>query len=434
MARNRIISGIDIGSSKIVSIIGQVSEEENISIIGVSSVPSRGIRKRVVVDIDKAVEAISESLSAAERMAGCTVASAFVTIGGTHVSCVNSPGVVAVSSPDTGITGGDVARVIEAARAISIPSSREIIHVIPRSYSVDSQEGVQDPIGMSGVRLQIETHIVSGSTTSMRNLVKCVQQVGLDVDDLVFTGLAASESILSETEKELGVVLVAIGGGTTAVVIFTEGSPVFSSVIPIGGKNITNDIAIGLRITLEEAEKVKTHLSNHQMPVLPSKKEGEKDKKRHLSEGDKETSASAEIDISSLNIGKLKSVDKDFLVRGIIRPRLEEVFDLVKEELKRSGYEHSLPSGAVICGGGASTIGLDGVAKKILRAPVRIGSPQGVSGLIEEISSPGYSAAIGMVIFASKRLVTPRISFINRIPLAKLYFEKVAKWAKGLIP
>ena len=192
MSKERIISGIDIGSSKVVTIIGQVSEENGISIIGVSSVPSKGIKKGVVVDIDAAVDAISESLVGAERMAGYTVPSVYVTVDGTHVSSVNSPGVVAVSSPDGEITQSDVSRVIEAARAISIPSSREIIHVIPRSFNVDSQEGVQDPVGMSGVRLQVETHIISGSATSMRNLVKCVQQVGLDVEDLVFGGLAAS--------------------------------------------------------------------------------------------------------------------------------------------------------------------------------------------------------------------------------------------------
>lgn len=436
MPRSRVISGIDIGSSKIVAIIGQVSEESEISIIGVSSVPSKGIKKGVVVDIDKAVAAISDALSAAERMAGCTVASIFITLDGTHVSSVNSPGVVAVSSPDGGINEGDVTRVVEAARAISIPSSREIIHVIPRSYSVDSQEGVQDPVGMSGVRLQVETHIISGAATSMRNLVKCVQQVGLDVEDLVFNALASAEAVLTETEKELGVVLVDIGGGTTSLIIFTEGSPVFSSVLPIGGKNITNDIAIGLRISLEDAEKVKTFLSTYQKPVLPSKKKGAKVKEGKEKEGRQgdEEGREGEIDVSSLNISNLKSVDKDFLIKGIIRPRLEEIFELVKETLKKSGYEGSLPSGVVVCGGGASTVGLEDVAKRILRVPVRVGVPQGVSGLIEEVSSPAYAAAIGMIIFAARQLPVVRIPLISKVPQLKQYLEKVIGWVKGFLP
>lgn len=404
-----------------MAIIGQVGEEEDISIIGVSSVPSHGIKRGVVVDIDKAVESISESLEAAERMAGTATASVLITIGGTHISCVNSPGVVAVASPDVGIMQSDVDRVTEAARAISIPSSREIVHVIPRTYNVDSQEGVLDPVGMSGVRLQVETHIISASTTSLRNLVKCVQQVGLDVQDVVFTGLASAEAVLSETEKELGVVLVDIGGGTTSIIVFMEGSPIYSSVIPIGGQNITNDIAIGLRMSsLEDAERLKTYLSSYQEPVMP--------------EGEAKEDPVEEIDVSSLNIEGLNTVNREFLIKGIVQPRLEEIFDLVKEELKKGGFEETLPAGMVMSGGGALTVGLEEVAKKRLKVPIRIGEPAGVSGLIEEISTPAYSSAIGMLKFAAHRLPLRRVPFIGRFSGLDKQLKKLVGWFRDFLP
>ncbi|MDP2735305.1 MAG: cell division protein FtsA, partial [bacterium] len=255
MAKDNIITGIDVGTSKVSTVIASVSPEEKISVIGVSTVPSRGIKKGVVVDIDEAVESIAASLEAAERMAGYSVQSAFVAVDGKHISSLNSHGVVAVSGEGSEITENDVERVTEAARAVSLPSSREIIHVLPRGFTVDSQDGVKDPVGMSGVRMEVETNIISGSTTVMRNLVKCVQQVGVNVNDLVFGGLASSEAVLSETERGLGCALVDIGGETTQVLIFTNGSPVYASVIPYGGQSITNDLAVGLRISLEDAER-----------------------------------------------------------------------------------------------------------------------------------------------------------------------------------
>ncbi len=449
MPRERIIAGLDIGSDKIVSIIAQYSEEEGLAVIGVSSVESRGIKKGVVVDIDKAVEAISEALSASERMAGVTVAGVYVTVGGVQISSVNSPGVVAVSSPDTGINNGDVQRVIEAAQAISIPSSREIIHVIPRSYNVDSQEGVLDPVGMSGVRLQVETHIVSGATTALRNLAKCVQQVGLDVESLVFNGLAAADAVLTETEKELGVVLLDIGGGTTSLVVFEEGSPAYSAVLPLGGKNITNDIAIGLRISLEEAEKIKHFLSRQEDTAAPptppaserktTDKEKEKKEKKKPADfsknSKKKTAAADQLDLSTLNLQGIQEIDRAEVFQRIIKPRLEEIFDLARQELKRGGYEKLPPSGLVICGGAAQTIGITKVAQKSLRVPVRIGYPQGVSGLIEEISTPAFAAAVGMLIFAAERLPTHTpLPFLNKLPRFQDYWQKAWQWARGFLP
>lgn len=413
MPKERIITGIDVGSSKIAVIIASVIPEERISVIGVSSVPSRGIKKGVVVDIDEAVEAIAEGLEAAERMAGCAVSSAYVSVDGKHISSLNSHGVVAVSAESSEISEEDVERVTEAARAISIPNSREIIHVLPRGFVVDSQDGVKDPIGMSGVRLEVETNIISGSTTVMRNLVKCVQQVGVDVEDLVFCGLAASEAVLSDTEKELGTVLVDIGGGTTQIVVFTNGSPVYSAVLPIGGQNITNDLAVGLRTSLEDAERIKIRLAERGLKESEEKKD--------------------EIDISDLGL-EVKSIPKS-LVQNIIEARLSEIFSMVGLEIKNSGQQGNLPAGLVITGGGAGTLGLDEVAKKVLRLPLRVGQPTGVTGLIDEVSTPAYASSIGLVIYGS--YVEPgekiRMPFINTQKFTR-FFGKVVEWGRSFLP
>jgi len=413
MPKERIITGVDVGSSKIAVIIASVIPEERISVIGVSSVPSRGIKKGVVVDIDEAVEAIAEGLEAAERMAGCAVSSAYVSVDGKHISSLNSHGVVAVSAESSEISEEDVGRVTEAARAISIPNSREIIHVLPRGFVVDSQDGVKDPIGMSGVRLEVETDIISGSTTVMRNLVKCVQQVGVDVEDLVFCGLAASEAVLSDTEKELGTVLVDIGGGTTQIVVFTNGSPVYSAVLPIGGGNITNDLAVGLRASLEDAERIKIRLAERGLKESEEKKD--------------------EIDISDLGL-EVKSIPKS-LVQNIIEARLSEIFSMVGLEIKNSGQQGNLPAGLVVTGGGAGTLGLDEVAKKVLRLPLRVGQPTGVTGLIDEVSTPAYASSIGLVIYGS--YIEPgekiRMPFINTQKFTR-FFGKVVEWGRSFLP
>lgn len=434
MSKERIVSGIDIGSSKIATIIAQISPEEQVSIIGVASVPSRGIKKGVVVDIDEAVEAISECLEGAERMAGYAVSTAFVTVDGVHISSVNSSGVVAVSSPDAEIGKSDIERVTEAARAISIPSSREILHVLPRTFSIDNQDGVDDPIGMSGVRLQVETHIITGAASSMRNLAKCVNQVGVDIEDLVFDGLASAEATLSETEKELGVILVDIGGGTTKLILFVEGSPAYSCVLPVGGKNITNDIAIGLRISLEDAEKVKQFISEHRPPTVPEERKPattETRKGMETRKGEEE-----EIDISDLGIAELPTVDKKFLQDGVIKPRLEEIFEEVASQIRKSGFEGQTPSGVVVCGGAAQTIGLSAVAKRILRLPLRIGEPSGVSGLIDEVSTPSYAASIGTILFGMHAATERKLPLVSGLPIGKVKdkVKKTIDWVKSFMP
>lgn len=416
MPKDKVISVIDVGSSKIATLIASISVEDQIQIIGVSSVPSRGIKKGVVVDIDQAVEGISQSLSAGERMAGYSVPSAYVTINGSQISSINSAGVVAISQPQGEIKTEDISRVTDAAQAISIPNSREIIHVVPRFFSVDSQEGVHDPIGMSGVRLEAQTHIITGAVAANRNLLRCVNQVGVEVEAPIFAGLASAYSILTETEKELGVVLADIGGGTTDVVMFMEGSPAYSAVIPIGGKNITNDLAIGLRVSLDDAEKIKTFISKYKNPVMPGRIEDE------------------QVDIAELKISEVKSVDRRFVRDGIIKPRLEEIFEAIGKEIEKSGFGKNLPSGLVLCGGSALTLGIVETGKKILRMPVRVAQPFGVSGLIDEISSPAYAASIGTIIYA-KGLTQPKsVSLASRLPKVGGVFTKVVEFVKGLLP
>lgn len=391
MAKDKVICAIDVGSSKIATLIAQVGENERINIIGVSATTSKGIRKDQVVDIEEAVEAITESVEAAERMAGYSISQSFVSIGGPQIESINQHAVVAVAQPEGEIKEGDVLRVNEAARAIPLPSSREVLHVIARTFTVDGQEGIKDPIGMTGVRLETETHIITGSSTSMRNLVKCVSEVGIDVSELVFSGISSSLAVLTDTEKELGVMLVDIGGETTDVVIFVDGSVAYSAVVPIGARHITSDLAVGLRISLESAEKIKVSLGK--LPKSPAQVEERTDIKKKEEEI---------LDVKALGITEdIQKISRKAVVDGIIRPRLQEIFKYVGKEIKKSGYGTQTPSGLVICGGGALTVGVLEQAKYILGFPARVGKVEGLSGLVDEIDSPQFSAAAGLILYGS---------------------------------
>lgn len=426
MAREKIITGIDVGSSKITTLIAN-SEDDDLVVIGVSTVSSKGMRKGQVVDIDEVVSAISESLETAERMAGVSISSCFINVGGVHISSINSRGVVAVAGGENEIGEDDVRRVVEAAQAISVPSSREIIHVIPRDYIVDSQEGIRDPVGMTGVRLEVETHIITGATTSIRNLVKCIQQVGIDVEGLVFSGIASAESTLTDTEKELGAALVDIGGGTTDVSLFVDGAIAHSAVIPVGGKNITNDLAIGLRSSLESAEKIKLAIST----------KNDKNDKVSEKETVEEKKKSDTLDVSKLNVTEnLGSLSKKTLTEGIIKPRLTEIFTLIGMEIKRAGFAGLLPAGLIISGGAASTLLLNQVGKDVLRMPVRIAKPLEVGGLVDEITSPAYATSVGLIKYG-QRVSTgaPRISL--SLPRGRSFSEflkKLTGWFRSLLP
>jgi cell division protein FtsA len=396
MARDRISAGIDIGTSKITTLIATIEEDGDARIIGVSSVASRGLRKGQIVNIEEATAAISQSVEAAERMAGSQVSRAFVSIGGNHIASLNSHGVVAVADPDKEISGGDVKRVIDAAKAVSLPSSREILHIIPRGYVVDGQNDIVDPVNMTGVRLEVDTHLITGGSIAIRNVYKCVQELGVDVSGIVFGGLASSLAALSDTEKELGVVLVDIGGGTTDIAIYVDGALSYSSVIPVGAINITKDIAAGLRVSLESAELIKLHLSNQ--PKIPAVSDEEE-----LVRTKKTADKSDELDVSALNLPEeIKTVSRKMLVDGIIKPRLNEICAMVALEIKKSGFGGMTPSGVVLTGGGALTAGVVEAARRNLAMPVHVGIPRNISGLIDEITTPAYAASVGLVLYGMK--------------------------------
>lgn len=394
MAKDKIICAVDCGSAKIATLIASISEDEKINLIGVSAVTSRGIKKNQIVDIEQAVNAITESIEAAERMAGYSISSAFVSVGGPQIESTNSHAVVAVAQPEKEIKENDILRVNEAARAIPLPTAKEILHVIPRTFTVDGQEGIRDPIGMTGVRLETDTHIITGSTTSTKNLVKCMGLVGINVEELVFSGVASSYAVLTDTEKELGVILVDIGGETTDVVIFVDGAIAYSSVIPIGARHITSDLAVGLRISLESAEKIKIYLGRPtKASALPE--EGVKESK---TEKGKENT----LDTKAIGVEEVVKMSARAVVDSIIRPRVREIFELVGKEVKKSGFGAQTPSGFVICGGGANTVGLLEQAKYVIGYPARIGIIEGLSGLIDEIGSPSFAAASGLILYGSK--------------------------------
>lgn len=395
----KIVAGIDIGTTKITTIIASVAEEGLVNIMGVASVSSRGIRKGQIVDIDESTSAIVESLEAAERMAGYSISSAFISVGGAHILSQNSHGVVAVSEPQKEISPEDVKRVVEAARAINLPSTREILHVLPREFIVDSQEGIKDPVGMTGVRLEVNTHIITVGGTALRNLEKCASLVGIDVDGFVFGGLASGIAVLTETEKELGVVLVDIGGGTTDICMYIDGAIAYSSVLPVGARNITNDLAIGLRISLESAEKIKLILNKKGPEVIkPFDKLGISDKKNKSKEESHD-----ELDLSEMHLPEgVSKVSKKTLIDGIIKPRLNEIFTMVGMEIKKSGFGGMTPAGIVLTGGGAETLGIIDSARRNLAMQVRVGNPTNITGLIDEIMISTYAASAGLVIYAAK--------------------------------
>lgn len=424
MAKNRIIAGIEVGSSKVAVLIAQiitepVTFETNINIVGVSSSESRGVKKGQIVDIEETVEAVISAVEAAERMAGYNLDSAYVALGGAHIASQNSHGVVAVSDPDGEITNDDVERVIEGASAISLPSSREVIHVVPREFIVDGETGVKDAVGMSGVRLEVDTHLVTASSAAIKNVRKAINEVGIQIEGLVFSGLASAEAVLSSTEKELGCVVVDIGGGTTSVAAFNDGSISYSGVIPIGARNVTNDLAIGLRVSLESAEKIKVFLS-------------ETAKKRKKTKEEEQDA----LDLESLGIEEVKRVSRRTLVDGIIRPRLNEIFTMVRLELDKMGISNRVPSGVVVTGGGAETVDIEESARRMLSLPVRIGKPKGIAGLIDDVITPSFATSTGLIIYGATQDNKESLTSIGkRLKLpTKGLAGKIIETIKNLLP
>ncbi|KKR76622.1 MAG: Cell division protein ftsA [Candidatus Levybacteria bacterium GW2011_GWA2_40_8] len=422
MTEGKPVVAVDIGTSKVVTIIAKV-DEESVNVMGVSEVRAGGIKKGQIVDIEEAVLSINSSIEGSERMAGLSASHIIASVGGSHIESQNSRGVVAVSQPQGEISPADITRVIEAARAISLPSSREIIHVLPRTYTVDGQEGIKDPVGMTGVRLEVETHIVTAGSTSLRNMEKAFSEVGVDVDAIVFGGYASSLSALTDTERELGVVLVDLGAGTTEISIYVEGSVAYSSVLPIGARHITNDLAIGLRISLESAEKVKLHLSRPKKSIVTEDSLLGKEQR------------SDDLDLSNLGLAEqLTKVSQKTLVDGIIRPRLNEIFTMVGLEIKKSGYGGQTPSGLVVTGGGGRTVGVVDCAKRMLAMPVRIGTPQNMKGIIDEIQDSAYSTVVGLAMYGGGIETLSSLPFGVKMPqIANVNLSGVPKKIIDLI-
>lgn len=392
---DRIITGIDIGTSKIsVAISSQQEDQSEPRVLGFAQVVSRGVKRGQIVDINAVTESIEKAVEAAERMAGMKVQQAYVSIGGPHIESLNSQGVVAVSSPSTEIAPDDVARVIDAAKAISLASNREIVEVIAREFIVDGQGGIKNPIGMSGVRLEVNTHIITASVTNLKNIERCLSDLGISIQSYIFSGLASALSSLTETEKELGVVLVDIGGGKMDMCIYVEGALSYSSSIPLGARHVTNDIAVGLRVSLESAEKVKVYLSSKRVDKQFTPSAIKSMTKAELSSAD-------DVDISHLKLPEgLNTISYKMVIDGIIRPRLEEMFMEVMNHVDRSGFATAVPSGLVITGGGALTVGLLDASRRVIGLPARIGVPQGLTGLVDELLYPQYATTAGLLLYA----------------------------------
>jgi cell division protein FtsA len=375
--QERVIVGIDVGTTKICVLVGELDRDGKLNIVGVGTCPSQGLRRGVVVNIEETVTSIAAALDRAERLSGKKITSAYVGIAGSHISSENSKGFVAISPKNRDIDQNDISRAFEVARAIAIPANRELIHVIPRGYVVDGQEGIKNPIGMSGFRLEVEAHIITGSVSSMHNLIKCVHKAHVEIEDLVLEPLASGDAVLEEGETDLGVALVDIGGGTTDLAVYTDGAIWHTVVLPVCGNLITSDIAIGLRLPVGVAEELKITYGH----CDPST----------IDEDDM-------IDLSQFMPDCDDLVPRKLLAE-IIQARIEEIFTMVHEEIKKSGYDGLLPAGIVITGGTAELPGILEAAGQILDLPARIGSPLGLHGLADSINRPAYSTAVGLLLW-----------------------------------
>lgn len=379
MARGQLVLGLDVGTTKVLALLGEVFDGGQINVIGVGQSPSRGLRKGVVVDIDSTVRSIQDAVQKATRMAGFPVRSAYLAVAGGHIISYNNKGVVAVHRGDHEIGPEDVDRVLEAARVINVPSDREIMHVLPRQYVVDGYDGVRDPIGMVGSRLEVEAHIVTATAATLQNLYRCVERAGIEVEDVVFAPLAAGEAVLLPDEKELGVVLADIGGGTTDVAIYTQGGLAHSTVLPIGGEYITTDIAVGLRTSLAQAEVVKIDFG-YAYPALA---------------GDGRV-----FPVPGVGGQGVREVEANYLSE-IIEARLRELLGSLGVALRSSGLERAVPGGVVLTGGVAATRGLTELAMDELDLPVRVGKPDNLGGLQDMASHPGHAVAVGLLVQAA---------------------------------
>ena len=411
MAGEQAFAAIDVGTTKVCALIADVDDEGRLQILGAGVALSRGLRKGIVVNIDETVEAIRAAVDYAERSSGIQINSAHIGIAGGHIGSLNNRGVVAISRHDRLIRSDDVIRVMESARTVQVPSNREILHVVPRSYTLDGQEGVKNPLGMHALRLDVEAHIVTAAATSIQNLTKCVERVGIEVEALVLQPLASAEAVLTPEEREMGVVVADIGGGTTDLAILLEGSIWHTSILPVGGYHLTNDVAIGLRMPFAAAEEIKlTH--GH---ALPGAIDG-----------------SEQIDAASFGMESSRTLLRRQLAE-ILNARVEELTQMIHTEIKRSGYDGLLPAGLVITGGSANLTGIEFLARDILQLPVRIGTPRGIHGVVEAVDDPAYSTVIGLLLWSLRHT---EIDFQTRPPESPLgqTVRKLGYWVRELLP
>jgi cell division protein FtsA len=381
--RDSLVVGLDIGTTKICTVVGEMADGQ-VNIIGLGTFPSKGLRKGVVINIESTVQSIKKAVEEAELMADCHITSVYVGIAGGHIKGINSHGVIATKNKE--ITEKDKSRVIDAASAVAMPMDREIIHVIPQEYIVDDQDGIKDPVGMSGVRLEGRVHIVTGAITSAQNIIKCANRAGLDVDDIVLEQLGSSEAVLTPEEKEMGAAIIDIGGGTTDLVIFSNGSIKHTAVFSMAGNHITNDISIGLRTPVEEAEKIKIRYGCA-LTSLVRKDET--------------------IEVPSVGGRKPRVLSRQTLAE-IIEPRVDEILALVRDELVKMGYGNLLASGVILTGGSAILEGIPELAEQIFNLPVRRGTPVGIGGLVDLVNSPIYATGVGLVLYGSRNMAQSR--------------------------
>lgn len=397
MSKKSIIAAIDLGTDKCVTLVAAINEETGKpQVVGVSAVKSRGMKKSAIVNLEEVSATLTESLDGAERMAGTQIQSAYISVSGSHIKSQNSKGVVAVATPNQEINREDVERVIEAARAVSLPNDRQIIHVVPRDFKVDSQNGIKDPVGMTGIRLESEAHIITGLSTTLKNIRKSIQDLGVDLEGFVFSGLASSLTAASETEKELGVAVVDIGSGSTSVCVYVEGALEYSTSLPIGARHITQDIALGCRVSLDTAETIKLKLSSKEFET-PKPKPGES--KDELNKRRKEADI---IDLEKLDIEEegTKELSRKSVVEGIMVPRMKEIFTLIGKDLEKKNLLTQIPAGLVITGGGAETVSIIEVAKNTMRLPARVGKPKEMEGITRDIHRPTFVTSIGLIEYA----------------------------------
>lgn len=402
-----LLVGIDIGTSKVVAIVGEVTDNGMIHVIGVGSSPSRGLKRGVVVNIESTVNSIQRAVQEAELMAGCQIHSVYTGIAGSHIRSLNSHGIVAIR--DQEVTQADIDRVIDAARAVAIPADQKVLHILPQEFVIDHQSGIREPIGMSGVRLEAKVHIVSGAVSAAQNIVKCVERCGLQVNDIILEQLASGYAVLSEDEKELGVCLVDIGGGTTDIAIFVDGAIRHTAVIPIAGDQVTNDIAIALRTPTQNAEEIKLKYATALV---------------------EQADQNDLFEVSSVGNRPGRHVSKRMLAE-VCEPRYEELFALVASEIRRCGFDDMIAAGLVLTGGASLIPGVLELAERVIQIPVRLGQPERITGLVDVVKNPKFSTGIGLLIYGHQQSNEGAKEVWHETHSVKGIWHKMKSWFKG---